>query len=1046
MKLLLPMISNIMGLKVLSLIKFEIDYKNFVMVFQLLILGAKQMNLFKTIKEFFLRLSLSKFIPQIRNELQNIEGDISEIKLLKNEVSNSILLIPEDYIPKVKTKQKAVTDYVESNSVYSFNRELEHAVSIIKKRPVKFFRLETEYQWLRETYNNQLDQLEKEIIKVNNYLAPYFEGIKEFYRAIEILRKQYIAHSDLLELKGKFYFAFSFFESTKTDNHDIQQFVSEYTRIVESIKLWNEEFVSKEMTEMEQFLSDVDGKSLDDQQRRAVIVDEDANLVVAGAGAGKTLTISGKVKYLVEEKGLSPEQILLVSFTRKAADEMEERIKKRLNIDVDVKTFHKLGINIIAKQSKRKPDVVENPQEIIKSYFNNEMYDDPTQLKRMIEFFGYYLNIPKDLEEFKTLGECYDHQKSLDLETLKSKYEEQTYINNNSEELKRKTTTLQGEKVKSLEEVMIANFLFLNGISYVYEGEYKYSSANEYYRRYKPDFYLPEYEIYIEHFGITKDERTPWLSAIEEQRYIEGMKWKREVHIENNTTLIETYSYLTKEGKLLEFLRKKLLSQQVKFKEVDFIDVFNKIYDTANTNHFDEFIKFSSSFINLFKSNGFGFEKFDELLSSIDTKNIFFFNRTRIFLEIIKPVYEFYSKNLRENNLIDFNDMINNAAAIVREGELDFQYKYIIIDEYQDISVSRFLLINEIRDKTKAKVMCVGDDWQSIYRFAGSDLTLFTEFERFFGYSQLLKIEKTYRNSQQLINMAGQFIMKNPKQLKKNLTSDKVNAEPIQILTYTGKNEIFNTIKAAIEDIVAKFGKQAEIMLLGRNNFDINFITEDPSFMIKRTKKDTKLVYNKYPRLKLSFLTSHRSKGLEADNVIIINAANSLLGFPNRISDDPILSLVLTDQDEFLYAEERRLFYVAITRTKNVTYILAPDKIMSVFVKELTEENGIELKVIEGNTTISNNPKCPRCIEGHLEIRENGTNKQKFLGCSNYPLCDYTLKDIKVIDNKVCCSKCKGYMVIRKGSRGEFYGCSNYPYCKHTAEIGIKKSVAFTNG
>ena len=225
-----------------------------------------------------------------------------------------------------------------------------------------------------------------------------------------------------------------------------------------------------------------------------------------------------------------------------------------------------------------------------------------------------------------------------------------------------------------------------------------------------------------------------------------------------------------------------------------------------------------------------------------------------------------------------------------------------------------------------------------------------------------------------------------------------------------------------IDKIVESFGERTEIMLLGRNNFDIKFINKYAEFKLESKNNTEKVSYSKYPNLKMFFLTVHKSKGLEADNVIIINASNKLLGFPNRISDDPILSLVLTDQDEFLFAEERRLFYVALTRTKNSTHILAPELGKSVFVKELIDVHKIEYEQVIGNTTLTNNPRCPRCIEGYLVKRENSRNNQQFIGCSNYPQCEYTLKDIRVIDDQVICPRCKGYMVIRKSSRESSMG------------------------
>ncbi|OOE14023.1 UvrD-helicase domain-containing protein [Fictibacillus arsenicus] len=847
----------------------------------------------------------------------------------------------------------------------------------------------------------------------------------------------------------EYQFIHTFFKEKDADNTQVQDFLLSFTSLNELVKAWNEDFVRREMSEMSAFFDDIDGKALDNQQRKAIVVDEDANLIVAGAGSGKTLTISGKVKYLIEKKGVNPEDILLISFTRKAADEMQERIKERLELDVEVRTFHSIGMRIIGSHTKNMPDVEDNPDKIIKEYFDLKFYDDHEQLKRIIEFFGYYLNIPRDLGDFVNLGEYYDHHKHLNFETLKSRFEERKYIDENTELLKKNRTTIKGEKVKSLEEVMIANFLFLNGIEYIYEKEYQFTTANEKYRQYKPDFYLPEYDLYLEHFGINKNNRTPWLNEVEERKYLDGMQWKRNLHAANQTNLIETYSYYTKEGILLESLRYKLLNQGVKFKEIDIVNIFNKIYDTEKSNHFNEFIKFVTSFINLFKSNGYKVDKLDYFIRTLDKENTFFYNRTKLFLEIIRPIYQFYQDKLEQNNLIDFNDMINISRSIIESDEIKFTYKYIIIDEYQDISVSRFKLVEEIRRVTNAKVMCVGDDWQSIYRFAGSDLALFTDFENFFGYSELMKIEKTYRNSQELINIAGNFVMVNEKQIKKNLVSKKSNNKPVRILGHSGKDQIFNSLKYCIEQIFNKFGDNAEIMLLGRNNFDVDFIGKEEykgqGFTLKKNhnKKTTTVIYKKYPKLKIFFLTVHRSKGLEADNVIIINATNDLIGFPNRMSDDPILSLVLTKQDELHFAEERRLFYVALTRTKNVTYILAPEYSKSIFVTELIERQGLEYEIINGNTSISNNPRCPRCVQGFLLIRANNSTKQEFLGCSNYPLCDYTLKDIRVINNQIECPSCKSYMILRKGPRGEFYGCSNYAsgYCNKIIQINDIKQL-----
>lgn len=201
-----------------------------------------------------------------------------------------------------------------------------------------------------------------------------------------------------------------------------------------------------------------------------------------------------------------------------------------------------------------------------------------------------------------------------------------------------------------------------------------------------------------------------------------------------------------------------------------------------------------------------------------------------------------------------------------------------------------------------------------------------------FGASQFLKIEKTYRNSQELIDIASSFVTQNPNQLIKNLKSDKHIEKPIKSFFY--KKDIFEAVEKAIKDIISEFGTEKDILLLGRTKFDISPIIKNNN-LFKINEDFSKITYTPIPNLNINFLTVHKSKGLEADNVIVLNMQNSLLGFPNKISNDPVLSLVLNDSEDYEYAEERRLFYVAITRTKNRTYLIAPEKNYSIFLKEM---------------------------------------------------------------------------------------------------------------
>lgn len=278
-----------------------------------------------------------------------------------------------------------------------------------------------------------------------------------------------------------------------------------------------------------------------------------------------------------------------------------------------------------------------------------------------------------------------------------------------------------------------------------------------------------------------------------------------------------------------------------------------------------------------------------------------------------------------------------------------------------------------------------------------------------------------------MIDIASTFVTQNPNQLTKDLKSDKHIIEPIRVVFYS--ENIVDAVENTIKNIVLEFGENSEILLLGRTRYDVAVLENSDNFEF--SENNTKIKYSPFPNLTLSFLTVHRSKGLEADNVILLNMQNNLLGFPNRISSDPILSLVLANKEEYLYAEERRLFYVAITRTKNRTYLVAPEMHYSQFLEELISTGSVQKTVDENKVDIENPPKCLKCEKGNLILKTNNNNNQEFLGCTNYPHCDFTINDVNVLKKQVICKKCGGYIVEKKTSNGSFYACSNYPFCKN---------------
>ena len=288
--------------------------------------------------------------------------------------------------------------------------------------------------------------------------------------------------------------------------------------------------------------------------------------------------------------------------------------------------------------------------------------------------------------------------------------------------------------------------------------------------------------------------------------------------------------------------------------------------------------------------------------------------------------------------------------------------------------------------------------------------------------------------------------MKNEVQIKKSLLSDKTLKFPIKLHQYNyefsknkDRNEIRNKFSDVIYNIFSEFNKsQKTVLILGRNNYDLGMLVEFCGEMFKfkqnREKKILEIESSIFKRLDIKFLTVHRSKGLEADEIIVINNKDSLGGFPNQMLDDPILSILLSEPEEFLHAEERKLFYVALTRTKNSVHLLYPQN-YSIFIKEMKEyinknsKSVFDIK-LSGDGKIE--LKCPIC-KGNLISKINSKDKKTFFSCENYPQCRFAMPNTTENFYAIC-PECGAYLVKRNRKFGEFYGCNSYPECTFTTE------------
>lgn len=297
---------------------------------------------------------------------------------------------------------------------------------------------------------------------------------------------------------------------------------------------------------------------------------------------------------------------------------------------------------------------------------------------------------------------------------------------------------------------------------------------------------------------------------------------------------------------------------------------------------------------------------------------------------IALDIYNIYLKEIQSYKGIDFDQMISYAIDLVKKNGINNKYKHIIVDEFQDTSFVRYNLLKEIVIQTGAKVFCVGDDYQSIYAFSGCNIDLFIKFREYFKNASIRFITKTYRNSYELVNITSRFILKNKFQLKKNIKANFTLRRPIKIVYY--RKSIYKQMFKKVLDYIIDSG-ETKILVLGRNNDDIkNVVAISGNFFI-------------YRGLKIKYLSVHKSKGLEEDNVIILNCSDSISGFPNKMKYNKIFNFIGKSNDNYEYSEERRLFYVALTRARKYVYIMAPYSNESIFVKEI--KNRVQVLTIK---------------------------------------------------------------------------------------------------
>ena len=532
---------------------------------------------------------------------------------------------------------------------------------------------------------------------------------------------------------------------------------------------------------------------LDQEQRKVILTEDDYVMIIAGAGAGKTTTMAAKVKYLVEKKKIPPENIIMISLTNKAVEELKDKINQGFQLPVPILTFHKFGMQVL-KDCGIKRKLCRNPNSILQKFLKEKLEEENFQ-KQMLHFFAYYLDIPnyaiqntkkyqiyrQKIEYFSLLGKVAIHN-----EKIMTKFEEENI-------------TIENEVMRTRDETVVANYLFLHGIKHHYLKPYPYHFT------YTPNFtiFVNQNVYYIDLFG----EKVKGISLFQYQRKQKKI-WK--LHDKYHTNHI----FLKSEQTLLEELEFKLKQYEVPLLEKNQKEIFLILKELEKEQDYQRFLNLCMTFIHSFKTNGYEREKFTLWKTQMQNQE-----RTYFFLQILEEMYLYYETYLEEQEEIDFDDMIRLATKKLKENKIKLPYQYIIVDEYQDISEERFHFLKEVVKVSHSKLLVVGDDWQSIFAFAGSNISLFMNFEKEMGKATKLPITHTYRNSQELIDIAGNFIMKNEKQFKKQLSSPKHLQLPVKIYLYDDRSfpqSKIEVVESCISKIVENSRRDVEILLIGR--------------------------------------------------------------------------------------------------------------------------------------------------------------------------------------------------------------------------------------
>lgn len=521
---------------------------------------------------------------------------------------------------------------------------------------------------------------------------------------------------------------------------ETERFLHKYGSFDKDCDEHNKDRLDRIVTDVARLVNPVDGHYLDRQQLESIAFDVQTRLVIGSAGTGKTAALLGLVKYLLLSGKASPEEILILSLSPKVKD-IYNIIFKETGYTFNALTFQRLAFRIVIMTEHQKPNILKiEPHKFIYEQIKKRQ-DDREYVGALNEYLAFTQK-KKDESDFHNATQFGRYLK------------------------KNQLLSINGIKVKNFGEADIANYLVMNGIPYTYREMYEKDTSDMEYGQYIPSFHITGTAIYIEYFGIDRTGKVfPYL--IDEdpkasEDYLKGVEWKRGIHKKYGTVLIEINAYDRSEGCLIDKLKKELDRTGVHGNPPDPLEQYNRFF-RSDRHWIHPTVAHFSTLIHLIKSSGKPWEEaFPKRRTGSEKINL---DMTE---NVARPIYDSYQRTLARANAIDYEDLLDRAIRYVKEGKLDFRYKYVLVDEYQDLTAQDYALLKAMRDKVDFNLFAVGDDWQGISRPSGGNLTYILDFEKWWGPSAIFRLENVYRYSGDLLEKSTTFIRRYGRQIQKN--------------------------------------------------------------------------------------------------------------------------------------------------------------------------------------------------------------------------------------------------------------------------------------